>query len=112
MLEALTAGAKGVSSAARRFRLRCLKAVILLLADQPTLDFELAGGADADADASAMLSPEEKRQQVHIPVSMFALNKCRRRRLCFIILPSECLACPQASLTPRQLGLIKTLYNV
>jgi len=61
VLEALNAGAKGVSSAARRFRLRCLKAVVLLLADQPALDFD---AAVTDPDADAMLGPEEKRQQV------------------------------------------------
>lgn len=63
VMQALLGSTKGVSSAARRFRLRCLKAVILLLDSHPELDFELDAGGEA-ADATAMLSPEEKRQQV------------------------------------------------
>lgn len=62
MLKALLGSTKGVSSAVRRFRLRCLKAVILLLDSHPELDFALEAGEVADA--TAMLSSQEKRQQV------------------------------------------------
>jgi hypothetical protein len=62
VLQALLSSTRGVSSAARRFRLRCLKSVILLLDASPDLDFDLGPGEAADA--GAMLTPQEKRQQV------------------------------------------------
>jgi hypothetical protein len=62
VLQALLSSTKGVSSAARRFRLRCLKSVILLLDASPDLDFDL--GSSEAADETAMLTQQEKRQQV------------------------------------------------
>lgn len=70
VLQALLGSTKGVSSAARRFRLRCLKAVILLLDSHPELDFDL--DSSEAADATAMLSPQEKRQQVCVKVLLTA----------------------------------------
>lgn len=63
MLEALLGSTKGVSSAARRFRLRCLKSVILLLDASPDLEFDMGSGKEADE--TAMMTPQHKRQQVH-----------------------------------------------
>lgn len=65
VLGALTAASKGVASAARRFRLRCVKSVLLLSQD-PSLDFSVA---TADEDATAMLDATEKRQQVLVQLS-------------------------------------------
>ncbi len=57
--EALVGAAGSANSAARRFRLRSLKAVVLLLLDETTqVDALLADGADEIA------SPFERRQQV------------------------------------------------
>lgn len=62
MLEALLGSTKGVSSAARRFRLRCLRSVILLLDASPDLEFDMGSGKEADE--TAMMTPRQKRQQV------------------------------------------------
>lgn len=56
-LEALLGAAQSANSAARRFRMRCLKAVVLLLLDEKVnVDFEVPGVEEATTDA--------KRQQV------------------------------------------------
>ena len=57
--EALVGASGSASSAARRFRLRCLKAVVLLLLDdRAEADALHVGAADDGA------SPDERRQQV------------------------------------------------
>ena len=57
--EALVGASGSANSAARRFRLRCLKAVVLLLLDEQTeVDVLLSSPADDGA------SPSERRQQV------------------------------------------------
>ncbi len=57
--EALVGASGSANSAARRFRLRCLKAVVLLLLDEATeVDALLCTPAEDGA------SPNERRQQV------------------------------------------------
>ena len=58
--EALVGASGSANSAARRFRLRCLKAVVLLLLDEET---EVEALLSAPADDGA--SPNEQRQQVY-----------------------------------------------
>ena len=62
VVEALLSGKEGVSSAARRFRLRCLKHVILLLGQQPAGQ-PLAGSGPEGCSASA-------QQQVPLPCTL------------------------------------------
>lgn len=79
MLEALLGSTKGVSSAARRFRLRCLKSVILLLDASPDLEFNMGSGKEADE--TAMMTPQQKRQQVHANRTWHGNNQCNWRLL-------------------------------
>jgi hypothetical protein len=83
VLEALLGSTKGVSSDARRFRLRCLKSVILLLDASPDLEFDMGSGKEADE--TAMMTPQQKRQQVHAvqpTASSAGMMQCRAVRFC------------------------------
>lgn len=58
-LEALLGAAQSANSAARRFRMRCLKAVVVLLLREDTaIDFEVPGVEETTVDG--------KRQQVRV----------------------------------------------
>lgn len=76
MVEALVSGKEGVSSAARRFRLRCLKHVILLLGQQS--DEQPAADEGSEEGASA-------QQQVTPPPPFPRAGGCVPHAVCMVI---------------------------
>ena len=107
--EALVGASGSANSAARRFRLRCLKAVVLLLLDEKTeIDALLSAPADNDG-----ASPNERRQQVcscttptakhvcasasnsqwsEIMLTMLTIAKrCRQAIICMLTPDLQCL---------------------